>query len=163
MAKYPGFSIPMERKILLRTTYIAKPAEMESQWWVIDAEGLVLGRVAAEVASILRGKHKPTFTPHVNCGDHVIIINADKIVLTGKKLDQKFHERYSGYPGGLKRTSYRVLMQNHPTRALQTAIKGMLPKTRLGKQMMKKCRIYAAPQHPHQAQNPVERTIRKEG
>ena len=144
----------------MQTTFIAKPAEVESKWWLIDAEGQILGRVAAEVAAILRGKHKPTYTPHVNCGDHVVIINADKIILTGKKLDQKFHERYSGFPGGLKRVSYRVLMQNHTERALQTAIKGMLPKTRLGRKMMKKCRIYADSVHPHQAQMPEIREIR---
>ncbi|MCL2497695.1 MAG: 50S ribosomal protein L13 [Symbiobacteriaceae bacterium] len=145
----------------MRTTYIAKPAEVEEKWWVIDAEGQVLGRVAAEVAAILRGKHKPTFTPHVNCGDHVIIVNADKVVITGRKLDQKFHQRYSYYPGGLKQTSYRILMQTHPTRALESAIKGMLPHTRLGRLMMKKCRIYASPTHPHQAQMPEPRQIRQ--
>ncbi|MCL2548150.1 MAG: 50S ribosomal protein L13 [Symbiobacteriaceae bacterium] len=143
----------------MRTTYIAKPADLEDKWWVVDAEGLVLGRVAAEVAIILRGKHKPIFTPHVNCGDHVIVINADKIVLTGKKLDQKFQERYSYYPGGLKRTSYRVLMETHPERALESAIKGMLPHTRLGRAMMKKCRIYASPTHPHEAQKPEVRQL----
>ena len=144
----------------MRTTYMAKPADVESKWWVIDAEGQVLGRVAAEVATLLRGKHKPTFTPHVNCGDHVIIINADKIILTGHKLDQKLYKRYSGYPGGLRQTTYRVLMQTHPERALESAVKGMLPHTRLGRAMMKKCRIYASPDHPHQAQMPEVRTIR---
>ena len=107
----------------------------------------------------MRGKHKPIFTPHVNCGDHVIVINADKVVLTGKKLDQKFYERYSMYPSGLKRTSYRVLMQTHPERALEAAIKGMLPHTRLGRAMMKKCRIYASPTHPHEAQKPEVRQL----
>ena len=143
----------------MRTTYIAKPADVVDKWWVVDAEGLVLGRVAAEVAALLRGKHKPTFTPHVNCGDHVIVINADKIVLTGKKLDQKFYQRYSMYPSGLKKTRYRDLMQTFPERALEHAIKGMLPHTRLGAQMMKKCFVYAAPEHPHQAQMPEVRDI----
>ena len=144
----------------MRTTYIAKPADLQEKWWVIDAEGMILGRVAAEVAAIVRGKHKPIYTPHVNCGDHVIIVNADKIILTGRKLDQKYYERFSGYPSGLKRTKYRDLMQNHPTRALEHAIKGMLPKTRLGRTMMRKVRIYASPDHPHQAQQPEARQIR---
>jgi len=138
----------------VRTTYMAKSSEVIDKWWIIDASGLVLGRVAADAAAILRGKHKPTFTPHVNCGDHVIIINADKIVLTGKKLDQKFDEHYSGYWSGLKRVPYRIVMEKHPERALENAVKGMLPHTRLGKLMMKKCRIYANPQHPHEAQCP---------
>ncbi len=138
----------------MRTTYMAKPSDLVEKWWVIDANGLVLGRLASEVAAILRGKHKPTFTPHVNCGDHVIIINADKIVLTGNKLDQKFHERYSGFNSGLKRVPYRTLMETFPERALETAVKGMLPHNRLGRLMMKKCRIYASPEHPHAAQCP---------
>lgn len=138
----------------MRTTYMAKPSDLVEKWWVIDANGLVLGRLASEVAAILRGKHKPTFTPHVNCGDHVIIINADKIVLTGNKLDQKFHERYSGFNSGLKRVPYRKLMETFPERALETAVKGMLPHNRLGRLMMKKCRIYASPEHPHAAQCP---------
>jgi large subunit ribosomal protein L13 len=133
---------------------MAKPSDLVEKWWVIDANGLVLGRLASEVAAILRGKHKPTFTPHVNCGDHVIIINADKIVLTGNKLDQKFHERYSGFNSGLKRVPYRTLMETFPERALETAVKGMLPHNRLGRLMMKKCRIYASPEHPHAAQCP---------
>ena len=138
----------------MRTTYMAKPSDLVEKWWVIDANGLVLGRLASEVAAILRGKHKPTFTPHVNCGDHVIIINADKIVLTGNKLDQKFHERYSGFNSGLKRVPYRTLMETFPERALETAVKGMLPHNRLGRLMLKKCRIYASPEHPHAAQCP---------
>lgn len=138
----------------MRTTYMAKPSDLVEKWWVIDANGLVLGRLASEVAAILRGKHKPTFTPHVNCGDHVIIINADKIVLTGNKLDQKFHERYSGFNSGLKRVPYRTLMETFPERALETAVKGMLPHNRLARLMMKKCRIYASPEHPHAAQCP---------
>ena len=140
---------------------MAKPSDLVEKWWVIDANGLVLGRLASEVAAILRGKHKPTFTPHVNCGDHVIIINADKIVLTGNKLDQKFHERYSGFNSGLKRVPYRTLMETFPERALETAVKGMLPHNRLGRLMMKKCRIYANPEHPHSAQCPEAWAIKK--
>ena len=145
----------------MRTTYMAKPSELTEKWWVIDAEGQVLGRVATEIAAILRGKHKPTFTPHVNCGDHVIVINADKVVLTGKKLDQKHHQRYSGYLGGLKKVPYRRLMETHPTRAMETAVKGMLPHNRLGRQMMKKCRIYAGKEHPHQGQKPEPWILQK--
>lgn len=145
----------------MRTTYMAKPSELIEKWWVIDAEGQVLGRVATEAAAILRGKHKPTFTPHVNCGDHVIIINAEKIVLTGHKLDQKFHQRYSGYMSGLKKVPYRRLMQTFPERALETAIKGMIPHNRLGRLMMKKCRIYAGADHPHQAQMPEVWNLQK--
>ena len=145
----------------MRTTYMAKPSELTEKWWVIDAEGQVLGRVATEIAAILRGKHKPTFTPHVNCGDHVIVINADKVVLTGKKLDQKHHQRYSGYLGGLKKVPYRRLMETHPTRAMETAVKGMLPHNRLGSQMMKKCRIYAGNEHPPQGQKPEPWILQK--
>lgn len=135
-------------------TYMAKPADVERKWYLVDAEGMTLGRLASQVAPILRGKHKPTFTPHVDTGDHVIIINADKVVLTGKKLDQKFYYHHSGYPGGLKETPYRQLMARKPEFAVKLAITGMLPKNSLGRKMAKKLRIYAGSEHEQQAQKP---------
>ena len=138
----------------MQTTYMAKPSEVESKWYILDAEGKPLGRVATEAARLLRGKHKPTYTPHIDTGDHVIVINAEKAVLTGKKLDQKFAYHHSGYPGGLKAVSYRKLMENKPELAMEFAIKGMIPHNRLGKQMLKKVRIYRGAEHNHAAQKP---------
>ena len=135
-------------------TYMAKGETLQRNWYVVDAEGLVLGRMASQVASILRGKNKPIFTPHVDCGDHVIILNADKIVLTGKKLDQKMYRRHSGYVGGLKETSYRELMSKKPELAVYEAVRRMLPKGPLGRKMLTKLRVYAGDQHNHQAQQP---------
>lgn len=135
-------------------SYIAKPAEVERKWYVIDAEGQTLGRLSTQVATILRGKHKPTYTPHVDTGDHVIIINAEKVVLTGKKLDQKKFRWHTGYLGGLKERSYRDMMQKQPEKVLMHSVKGMLPKNSLGRQMLKKLRVYAGPEHGHQAQMP---------
>lgn len=135
-------------------TYMAKGETLQRNWYVIDAEGMVLGRMASQVASILRGKHKPIFTPHVDCGDHVIILNADKVVLTGKKLDQKMYRRHSGYVGGLKETSYRELMNKKPEFAVYEAIRRMLPKGPLGRQMLTKLRVYSGDQHNHAAQQP---------
>ncbi len=135
-------------------SYIAKPAEVERKWYVIDAEGQTLGRLATKVATVLRGKHKPTYTPHVDTGDHVIIINADKVVLTGKKLDQKKFRWHTGYLGGLKERSYRDMMQKQPEKVMMHAVKGMLPKNSLGRQMLKKLRVYAGPEHGHSAQMP---------
>ncbi|KJS14361.1 MAG: 50S ribosomal protein L13 [Desulfotomaculum sp. BICA1-6] len=139
----------------MRTTFMAKPDEVRRKWYIIDAEGKVLGRIAAEAAKILRGKHKPDFTPNVNTGDHVIVINADKVVLTGNKLQQKFYYRHSGYPGGLKATRYDKLMQTKPELAVTRAITGMLPHTSLGRDMATKLRVYRGADHPHQAQMPV--------
>jgi len=133
---------------------MAKAETIERKWYVVNAEGMVLGRLATQVAHILRGKHKPIFTPHVDTGDHVIILNADKVVLTGKKLDQKFYRSHSGYPGGLKETPYRVLLAKKPEFAVKRAITGMLPKGPLGRKMAKKLRIYAGDTHEHQAQQP---------
>lgn len=144
----------------MRTTYMAKPSEVTSKWWVVDASGLPLGRVASEVAILLRGKHKPIFTPHIDTGDHVIVINADKILLTGNKAQTKMYYRHSGYPGGFKQTDYGTLMQTRPTKAMEMAVKGMLPHTRLGRAMMKKVRIYAGTEHGHQAQKPEAWTVR---
>lgn len=142
------------------TTKFAKATEVERKWYVIDAEALSLGRVATEAARLLRGKHKPIFTPNVDTGDNVIIINASKTVLTGGKLDKKMYRWHSGYPGGLKEMTYRVLMNKRPERAMEHAIKGMLPHNRLGAAMYKKLHVYQGPEHPHQAQKPEVWTIK---
>ena len=135
-------------------TYSPKISEIERAWYVVDAEGLVLGRLATEVASILRGKRKPIFAPHIDTGDHVIIVNADKIVLTSGKAERKPVYRHSGYPGGLKTETFAQLMARKPEDAVRRSIKGMLPKNRLGRQMLTKLKIYAGPHHPHAAQGP---------
>jgi len=135
-------------------TYMANAQTVERKWYVVDADGMVLGRLASQVANILRGKHKPTWTPHVDTGDYVIIINSDKVVLTGKKLDQKIYYRHSGYVGGLKETKYRELMQKKSDFAVKRAIKGMLPKGPLGRAMHKKLFVYTGNEHLHQAQQP---------
>ncbi|GAA5070947.1 large subunit ribosomal protein L13 [Thermocatellispora tengchongensis] len=136
-------------------TYSPKPADVQRQWYVIDATDVVLGRLASHVATLLRGKHKPTFAPHVDTGDFVIVINADKVALTGNKLEQKKAYRHSGYPGGLRSVSYSELMEKRPDRAVEKAVKGMLPKNALGRKMAKKLKVYAGPEHPHRAQQPV--------
>ncbi|RUA18250.1 MAG: 50S ribosomal protein L13 [Clostridia bacterium] len=138
----------------MRKTYSAKPSEIEHNWFVVDAEGKTLGRLATEIAKILRGKHKPIYTPHIDTGDFVIVINADKVRVTGKRLDQKFYHRHSGYIGGLKSVSLRRMLETHPERVIEHAVKGMLPKNRLGNQMYKKLKVYASPEHPHAAQQP---------
>ena len=140
-------------------TYTPKASEIERQWHVVDAEGLVLGRMATEVARILRGKHKPTFTPHMDTGDHVIIINADKVVLTSDKAKDKMMYRHSGYPGGIKSTTYADLLDNKPAEAVRGSVRGMLPKTRLGRAQLKKLKVYAGPDHPHAAQAPQPMTL----
>ena len=137
-------------------TFMAKPAEVERKWYVIDAEGQVLGRLASQVAAILRGKNKPTYTPHVDTGDHVVIINASKIVLTGRKLDQKVFYRHSGYVGGLKELPYKRLMETKPEFVVAEAIRGMLPHNSLGRKMFKKLRVYAGAEHDQQAQKPED-------
>lgn len=141
-------------KVTRVPTYTPKAHEIERDWYVVDAEGLVLGRLATEVASILRGKHKPTFAPHMDVGDHVIIVNADKVVLTAGKADRKVLYRHSGYPGGLKSQSYAEALSRRPEEAVRRTIKGMLPKNRLGRQMASKLKVYAGPVHPHGAQQP---------
>ena len=133
---------------------MAKANEVERKWYVIDAEGKILGRLASEIASVLRGKRKPIFTPHVDCGDFVIVINADKVVLTGDKLNQKIHAYHTGYPGGRKEVVYAEMMAKRPEKVIELAVKGMLPKSRLGRQMIKKLKVYAGPEHPHAAQSP---------
>ena len=136
------------------STYMAKPANVERKWYVIDAEGVVLGRLASQVALMLRGKHKPTFTPHVDTGDFIIVVNTDKIVLTGNKLNDKIYYHHTGHPGGLKETKYRDLMATKSEFALKKAVRGMLPKGPLGNKMFKKLKVYAGPEHEHQAQKP---------
>ena len=135
-------------------TFMAKAEAVERKWYVVDAEGMVLGRLASQVAAILRGKNKPIYTPHCDTGDHVIVINADKIVLTGKKLDDKKYYHHSGYAGGLKETTYRRLLETKPEFAIKHAVIGMLPKGPLGRQMATKLRVYAGPEHEHAAQKP---------
>jgi len=137
------------------STYTPKASEITRDWHVVDAEGLVLGRLATEVARVLRGKHKPTFTPHMDVGDHVIIVNADKVVLTRDKADAKMVYRHSGYPGGIKSTTYAKLLGAKPEEAVRRTVRGMLPKNRLGRQMLKKLKVYAGPTHPHEAQRPA--------
>ena len=135
-------------------TYIAKKSEIVSKWYILDASGKPLGRVATVAAKILRGKHKPTFTPNVDTGDHVIILNAKDVILTGKKLDQKIYRHHSGYIGGMKETTARTMLENKPEKAMLLAVKGMLPHNRLGRQMIKKVRIYSGSEHENQAQKP---------
>lgn len=140
----------------MKKTYSARASELDPQWYIIDAEGQILGRLAAQIAQILRGKHKPTFTPHMACGDFVVVINADKIAVTGKRLDQKIYYRHSQYPGGLKKITLRqTLVGRFPERALQHAVKGMVMHNRLGAVLMSRLKIYAGPEHPHMAQKPV--------
>lgn len=135
-------------------TFSPKPQDITRTWHVVDADGMVLGRLATEVASRLRGKHKPIFAPHVDTGDHVIVVNADKIVLTAGKSQQKFAYRHSGYPGGLRSTRYSELMGTRPEEVVRRAVRGMLPRTRLGRQQLAKLKVYAGPEHPHAAQQP---------
>ena len=141
-------------------TYMAKAADVQRKWYVVDAEGVVLGRLASQVAAILRGKNKPVYTPHVDTGDYVIILNADKVVLTGKKLDQKVYYHHSGYTGGLKETSYRHLMEEKPEFAVTRAIIGMLPRGPLGRKMAKKLKVYTGTEHEHTAQQPETLVIK---
>lgn len=135
-------------------TYTPKKSEIERTWWVVDAEGMVLGRLATEVANRLRGKHKPTYTPHLDTGDHVIVINADKVVLTNDKAASKLVYRHSGYPGGIRSTTYAELLAKKPEEAVRRSVRGMIPKTRLGRQQITKLKVYAGPTHPHAAQLP---------
>lgn len=135
-------------------TWSPKASEIQRNWLVVDVDGRVLGRVATQIASLLRGKHKPTFAPHMDMGDFVVVLNAEKIVVTGRKAEQKVYYRHTGYPGGLRETPYKVMLQKHPERILKFAIKGMLPKNRLGRRLLKKLHIYSGTKHPHVAQQP---------
>ena len=140
----------------MKNTYMQKKEEIVRNWYVVDAEGMPLGRVASKVAKVLMGKNKPTYTPHVDCGDNVIVINASKIVLTGNKLNDKIYYNHSGYTGGLRERTAKVMKENYPVEMMERAIKGMLPKGRLGRQMYKKLFVYEGAEHPHKAQQPVE-------
>ena len=136
-------------------TYQAKKEDLDHQWYLVNAEGKVLGRLATELAKILRGKNKPSFTPHVDTGDFVIVVSAEKVVLTGKKMKDKIYYHHTGYPGGIKAISAEKLLAKKPTEVLRIAVKGMLPKNSLGRQMLQKLKVYAGPDHPHEAQKPV--------
>lgn len=135
-------------------TYYAKPGEVQREWLLVDATDMTLGRLASAVAQILRGKNKPTYTPHVDTGDFVVVVNCDKIKVTGAKVTDKIYTRYTGYPGGLRQETFQEAMEKHPERVIEHAVKGMLPKGTLGRQMAKKLKVYVGPEHPHQAQNP---------
>ncbi len=141
-------------------SYMARPLEVERKWYVVYAEGKTLGRLATEIARILRGKNKPQYTPHVDTGDFVVVVNADKVVVTGRKAEQKVYRRHSGYPGGMKETSYARMMERKPTEILRKAVHGMMPRTRLGRQQLRKLKIYAGPEHPHAAQSPQPYEVR---
>ncbi|HEY2126149.1 MAG TPA: 50S ribosomal protein L13 [Streptosporangiaceae bacterium] len=136
-------------------TFSPKAGDIQHQWHVIDASDVVLGRLASHAAILLRGKHKPIFAPHVDTGDFVIVVNAEKVALTGRKLEQKLAYRHSGYPGGLRSVAYGDLLEKHPERLIEKAVRGMLPKNSLGRSMLRKLKVYAGPEHPHQAQQPV--------
>jgi large subunit ribosomal protein L13 len=140
-------------------TYSVKAGEIERHWHVVDAEGMILGRLATEVARILRGKHKPIYTPHLDTGDYVVVVNADKVQLSGRKADQKAYFRHSGYMGGEKFIPFRRMQEKHPARVVELAVKGMLPKNALGRQMRDKLKVYAGAEHPHQAQQPEPLTF----
>jgi large subunit ribosomal protein L13 len=141
-------------------SYMARPQVVERRWLLIDAEGQTLGRLATEIARLLRGKNKPQYTPHVDTGDFVVVVNAEKVVVTGKKAEQKVYRRHTGYPGGLREMSYEVMLERKPTEILRKAVRGMMPKTRLGRQQLRKLKIYAGPEHPHEAQNPQPYEVR---
>ncbi len=139
----------------LTKTYVAKTGEIESQWHIVDATDLVLGRLASRVAVILQGKHRPTYTPHIDTGDHIVVINAEKIRLTGRKADQKTYDRYSGYPGGRRVIPFRTMIERKPEEVVRLAVRRMLPKSRLGRKMLRKLKVYAGTDHPHTAQAPA--------
>jgi large subunit ribosomal protein L13 len=135
-------------------SYMARPLEVERKWYVVDAEGKHLGRLATEIVRVLRGKNKPQYTPHVDVGDFVVVVNADRVAVTGRKAEQRIYRRHSGYPGGMKETSYEQMLARKPTEVLRKAVYGMMPKTRLARKQFKKLKIYAGPEHPHSAQDP---------
>lgn len=138
----------------MNKTFVTKSADIQRDWYVVDAAGMSLGRLSTRIAAVLRGKHKPTFTPHLDNGDFVVVINADKITVTGGKMEEKFYYAFSGYPGGLRATSLRDQLAQHPERVVTHAVKGMLPHNRLGRQLIKKLKVYAGVEHPHAAQQP---------
>lgn len=138
-----------------KTTVSAKEHEVEKQWWVVDATGLTLGRLASQIATVLRGKHKPLFTPHIDCGDFVVVINADKVAIATRRAAQKEYVRHTGYPGGQRVTSFSTMLETHPERIIEIAVRRMLPKNRLGRRIITKLKVYAGDQHPHVAQKPA--------
>ena len=140
-------------------TYVTKPAEVERNWYVVDAEGQTLGRLATKIATVLRGKHKPTFSPSVDCGDFVIVVNAEKIHVTGRRKDQKKYYRHSGYTGGLTEITLRQQLEKNPDRVIASAVRGMLPRNKLGRKMLGRLKVYAGPDHPHQAQQPEQMVL----
>jgi large subunit ribosomal protein L13 len=142
-------------------TYTPKPEELEDHWWLVDAEGHTLGRLATRIATVLRGKHRPAFSPHLDTGDHVVVINAEKIVVTGKKREQKNYYRYSGYPGGLSERTLEEMLERQPDRVMTLAVRGMLPRNRMRRRLLRKLKVYAGPDHPHAAQNPQPLTLRQ--
>lgn len=144
----------------MKNSYMQKKEDVIRNWYVIDAEGVSLGRLAAKVSNVLQGKHKPTYTPHVDCGDNVIVVNAEKVVLTGNKLNDKIYYNHSGYTGGLRERTAREMVENYPVEMIERAVKGMLPKTRLGRQMYKKLFVYAGSEHPHVAQKPEQMRVK---
>lgn len=144
----------------MKNTFMQRKEDVVRNWYVIDAEGVALGRLATKVATVLRGKHKPTYTPHVDCGDFVIVVNASKVVLTGNKLDNKIYYNHSGYTGGLRERTARVMQEKYPVEMVERAIKGMLPHNRLGRQMSKKLFVYAGAEHPHMAQKPKKMEVK---
>jgi large subunit ribosomal protein L13 len=141
-------------------SYMARPLEVERKWYVVDAEGKHLGRLATEIVRVLRGKNKPQYTPHVDVGDFVVVVNADRVAVTGRKAHQRVYRRHSGYPGGMKETSYEQMLARKPTEVLRKAVYGMMPKTRLARKQFKKLKIYAGPEHPHSAQDPQTLEVR---
>jgi large subunit ribosomal protein L13 len=155
----PDRSIPDQTKAMPVRTFSPKSSDVQRQWHVIDATDVVLGRLATQVASLLRGKHKPIYAPHVDTGDFVIVVNAEKVALTGAKRENKVEYRHSGFPGGIRATSYDQLLAKNPRRVVEKAVKGMLPHNTLGRHMLSKLKVYAGPEHPHQAQQPVPYTI----
>lgn len=153
------FDIPKGFTVKLQKTYSTKPSDINREWFVVDATDLPLGRLSSEIARILRGKHKPTFVPHLDTGDHVIVVNAEKVAVTSNKSESKIYYRHSGFPGGLREQSFEDLMEKYPERIVERAVNGMLPKNRLGRQMGSKLKVYAGPDHPHQAQQPRDLTL----
>ena len=141
-------------------SYMARPLEVERKWYVVDAEGKHLGRLATEIVRVLRGKNKPQYTPHVDVGDFVVVVNADSVAVTGRKAEQRVYRRHSGYPGGMKETSYEQMLARKPTEILRKAVYGMMPKTRLARKQFKKLKIYAGPEHPHSAQDPQKLEVK---
>lgn len=142
------------KRLRIHKTYVAKPNEVKREWYIVDADGLTLGRLATQIAIVLRGKHKPQYTPHEDVGDFVVVVNAEKVKVTGRKLDKKIYYRHTGYPGGIKSLTLRRQLELHPERVLEYAVKGMLPRGPMGRQLFRKLKVYAGTEHPHTAQTP---------